>query len=85
MTKEQMETKLSLLPLLTVCTVDYTEADGSPQIQIRYSTIPGPGTAAIGINLDPSEEQLQDVANYLPLNAADRLAALAILLATPLP
>jgi hypothetical protein len=85
MTKEQMETKLSLLPLLIPCTASYSEADGMPQIQISFASIPGPGTAVASVDLDPSEAQLQELASFLPLLAADRLAALAILLAAPLP
>jgi hypothetical protein len=81
MTKEQAEEKLALLPLLTTVTVSYAEDAGVPYLQYSYSSIPGPGTTNIGVDLVPTAAQLQDCVNNLPLAPENRLAALAIMLA----
>ena len=80
MTKEQMQTKLGLLPLLTTVTADYSIEDNNPRIEIAYDAIPGPGSVFLYVDLEPSVTQLHDIVNGLPLNASDKLAALAIML-----
>lgn len=84
MTKEQAETKLALLPLLTTVDVSYGEPS-DPGLIFHYINIPGPGETTIQIDLAPSETQLGDLVNNLPIAPANRLAALAIMLVPPLP
>jgi hypothetical protein len=87
MTKDQLERKLSLVPLLIPVSVSYEEDDdGNPVLRLSYNTIPGPGEASCSIGLAPNELQLQDVSNFLPLSSpVERLAALAILISPSLP
>lgn len=85
MTKTQIQTKLALLPLLVpVAVADGTNDDGDPVVEISYDSIPGPGQVFIQIAPSANESQMQDVVNNLPLLAANRLAALAIMLTPPL-
>ncbi len=87
MTKEQAEVKLGLMPLNTNVTVSY-EPDmesGAPMLTFAYPTVPGPGQSTIQIPLAPNSTNLANVVANLPLNAADRLASLAIMLSPSLP
>jgi hypothetical protein len=86
MTKAQMQTKLSLLPLQTPVTADDgTNENDEPVIELSYAVIPGPGEVFIQVPLNASETNLRDIVANLPLLETDRLASLAIMLVAPLP
>lgn len=84
MTREQARTKLDLLPLLISVSVEYsTNMDDDPVLEFSYHNIPGPGESVVQLPLSPSEVNLRDLVNNLPLAPADKLAALAIMLSPP--
>ena len=86
MTKEQARTKLDLLPLLVPVAVDYgTDEAENPVIEFSFSSVPGPGDNYFSMPLAPTEQNVKDLVNNLPLAPIDRLASLAIMLAPPLP
>lgn len=87
MTKEQAEGKLALLgnALLTAVTVTYGDDGGIPLLDFSYNSIPGPGTSSVGIDLNPSNAQLSNLVDNLPIQSGQQLAALAIFLTPVLP
>jgi hypothetical protein len=83
MTKEQAETKLSLLPLTAAVTVYYEMISDAPYLAFEYG-LPGGGAGTISIPINPTETNLGNLVDNLPLANADRLAALAIMLSPSL-
>lgn len=82
MTKEQLESKLALLPLLTAVNVSLGVDDDevTPRLFVTWFSVPGPGSETFGMSTDPTPDQLKALAYDLPLAQQDRLASLAILL-----
>lgn len=83
MTKEQADAKLAVLPLTTSVTTYYSDFYGEPYLAYEF-TLNG-SVNSIQLPINPNITNIQDLANHLPLAAADRLASLAILLAPALP
>jgi hypothetical protein len=81
MTKQQMQGKLALLPLQSPVVVE-EELDENmiPRLVLSYDVVPGPGTTVLSVYADTTPQQLRDMVANLPLNTADQLASLAILL-----
>jgi hypothetical protein len=87
MTKDLLDKRLALLPLLVPVETEYgtnPALDDMPVIILTFQNIPGPGMSELQIPISPSEQNMKDLANNLPLLDANRLASLAILLAPPL-
>ncbi len=82
MTKQQMQQKLALLPLLAQVVVsEEIDEDGIPRLVMDYdSPPPGMGSVTVSIYVNHTEIQLRDLIANLPLLQADRLASLAIML-----
>jgi hypothetical protein len=57
--------------------------EDDPVLQFTYQNIPGPGETNFQMGLSPSDENMKDLVNNLPLAAADKLASLAIMLSPP--
>jgi hypothetical protein len=76
-TKAQAEAVLAALPLSRAVAVTDAAA------RRRYSyTLPQGNIVEIEIDADPSDQQLDDLAKHLPLNAQDRPAALTAMRAS---
>lgn len=84
MTKEQADEKLAVLPLLSSVATYYAFEDETPTLTFEWQN-PGGGWASVSIPMSPSLTNLHDLSQHLPLAAADRVAALAILIAPALP
>lgn len=85
MTKEQADAKLTLLaPYLTATvSTSYEMVDEAPYLTFEYG-LTGGGTGSISIPISPSEVNINDLVNNLPMANSNRLAALGVMLAPPL-
>jgi hypothetical protein len=79
MTKEQADAKLALLPLTAAVSTYYDFIDEVPYLTFEYA-LSGGGAGSVSIPMSPSDTNLNDLVNNLPMLAADRLASLAIML-----